>query len=162
MVPTKERITGIERERGAHVWGGGVTMRWERREGRWERGDFPASGHLIIQKMINRKIPIRWKSSFLKPHSQTFSNRNISWFTEDQAFFLAFLWFGSSPTPFFPPPVSKLSLWLGLPVCRRSGLLTEEGGRGWARSQIIRSRKSLALYKSFNTVLFQPSVPLYA
>jgi hypothetical protein len=28
-------------------------------EMRKERGDFPASGHLIIQKMINRKIPIR-------------------------------------------------------------------------------------------------------
>jgi hypothetical protein len=38
-----------------------------------------------------------------------------------------------------PPPVSKLSLFLGLPVCRRSRLLMGEGGGvgGGARSQII-------------------------
>ncbi len=41
--------------------------------------------------------------------------------------FLAFVWFGSSPTP---SPVSKLFLFRGIPVCRRSSLMTGEGGRG--------------------------------
>ncbi len=40
--------------------------------------------------------------------------------------FLAAVWFGSSPTP--PPPVSKLCLFLSLPVCCRSILLTGGGG----------------------------------
>ncbi len=45
--------------------------------------------------------------------------------------FLAFVRFGSSPTSFPPTsPVSKLSLFLSLIVCRRSSLLTGEGGRG--------------------------------
>jgi hypothetical protein len=49
-----------------------------------------------------------------------------------------------------PSPMNKLSLFLSLPVYRRSSLLT--GGREWwARSQIIRPRESLAVYKSFNT-----------
>jgi hypothetical protein len=41
--------------------------------------------------------------------------------------FLAVVGFGSTPTP-FPSPVSKLPLFLSLPMCRRSCLLTEEGG----------------------------------
>ncbi len=40
---------------------------------------------------------------------------------------------------------SKLSLFLGLPLCRRSSLLT--GG-----DQILRLRECLALYKTFNTL----------
>jgi hypothetical protein len=47
--------------------------------------------------------------------------------------------------PLPPSPVSKLTLFLRLPVCRPSSLLTGEGGRGWERSQIIRPRESLAL-----------------
>ncbi len=38
--------------------------------------------------------------------------------------------------PSTPSPVSRLSLFLSLPECRRSRLLTG-GGRGWGRSQII-------------------------
>ncbi len=60
--------------------------------------------------------------------------------------FLAVAWFGSSSTP---SPVSNLSLFLILPVCRRSSINCREGGE--ARSQIIRRQESLALYKSFNT-----------
>ena len=42
-------------------------------------------------------------------------------------------------------PVSKLSLILSLPVCRRSSLLTGKGdGRGWAWSRIIRQQEGLA------------------
>ncbi len=40
-------------------------------------------------------------------------------------FFVFFLSFSVSPSP-----VSKLSLFLSLPVCRRSGLLTGDGRRG--------------------------------
>jgi hypothetical protein len=74
----------------------------------------------------------------------------IEWFIEDQAFLRSY---DSIPSP--PPfsPVSKLSLlFLSLPVCRRSSLLTDEGdGEGvGARSQIIRPRESLGLYKSLN------------
>ena len=46
-----------------------------------------------------------------------------------------------------PSPVSKLSLFLSLFVCRRSSLMTGEGG-----SQIIRRRECLVLYKSFNAL----------
>jgi hypothetical protein len=68
--------------------------------------------------------------------------------------FLAVVWFGSSPLP-----ISKLSLFLGLPVCRPSSLLTGEGReRGWARNQIIRPRESLALYKSFNCFWSTPTL----
>jgi hypothetical protein len=59
-----------------------------------------------------------------------------------------------APRPPYPLyNVSKLALFLSLPVYRRS---SEERG-GWGRSQIIRSRKSLAPYKSFNTLLFDHS-----
>ncbi len=57
---------------------------------------------------------------------------------------------GSSPTPSPKSPISKLSLFLGLLVYHRSRLLTG-GGREWERSQIIRRRESLVLYKLFNT-----------
>jgi hypothetical protein len=51
--------------------------------------------------------------------------------------FLAVVWFGSSLNPSPPFPVTKLSLFLSLPVCRRLSLLTGVGRRGWGRSQII-------------------------
>ncbi len=65
--------------------------------------------------------------------------------------FLTVVWLGSTPNPVPPSPVSKLSLFLRFPVCRRSSLLTGEGGRRWAWSQIIQPRGSLALY-IFNTL----------
>ncbi len=43
--------------------------------------------------------------------------------------FLAVELFGSSPAP-YPSPFSKLSFFLSLPICRRSSLLTGEGGGG--------------------------------
>jgi hypothetical protein len=53
-----------------------------------------------------------------------------------------------------PPPTATLpsSLFLSLPGCRRSSLLIREGW-GWWRSQIIRPRESLLLYKLFYTLL---------
>ncbi len=44
--------------------------------------------------------------------------------------YFSFVWFGSSLTPFPIFPLSKLSLFLSLPVCCRSGLLTGEGVEG--------------------------------
>jgi hypothetical protein len=40
----------------------------------------------------------------------------------------------------------NLSIFLSLPVCRRSRKREEGVGRGWARSRIIRPRESLALW----------------
>ncbi len=58
------------------------------------------------------------------------------WFIEDQAFLRSY---DSDPGPLFVSlPVS---------VCRRSSSLQGEGGRGWARSHIIRPRECPALYK---------------
>jgi hypothetical protein len=62
--------------------------------------------------------------------------------------FLSVLWFGSSPTQYPPTSVSKLSLFLRLPVCRRSSLLTREGG---GRNKIIRRWESLVVHKPSNT-----------
>ncbi len=71
--------------------------------------------------------------------------------------FLAVIWFGSSPNPFPPSTVSKLSLFLSLSVCCRPSLLREWGGwRGEARSQIVRPRESLDLYKEFYTLWCVP------
>jgi hypothetical protein len=65
--------------------------------------------------------------------------------------FVAVVWFGSSPPPPPPSPGSKLSLFLSLPVCSWSSLLSGEGAMGRAMIQIIQPRGSLALYKSCNT-----------
>jgi hypothetical protein len=67
-------------------------------------------------------------------------------FIDDQAVLRSYD-FAPRQTP-APSPVSNLSLFLSLPVCRRSSLLKGMGS-GWARSQIIRLRHSLALYESF-------------
>ncbi len=86
-------------------------------------------------------------------HNETVTEshaENIELFIDDQAFSPSYDLAPPSPTP-----VSKLSLFLSLPVCRRSSLLTGEGGRGWERSQIIRRRESLVIYKSFNTLRSQ-------
>ncbi len=71
--------------------------------------------------------------------------------------FPAVVWFGSSPTALTPhPPVSKLSLFLSLPVCRRSSLLKgEAGGRG-GRGAESYDRENLALYLLFNTLISCP------
>ncbi len=72
--------------------------------------------------------------------------------------FLSIVWFCSSHVP-PPSPASKLSLFLRLPGCCRSSLLTGEGGTGGpVKSQIIRRRECLVLYKSFNTLCSNQSV----
>ncbi len=63
--------------------------------------------------------------------------------------FLAVVLFGSSPTPFDPLPVSKLSLFLSISVCRRR---LSYGGKGVGDEQNHKTARSLALYKSTNTL----------
>ncbi len=67
--------------------------------------------------------------------------------------FLAVAWFGSSPTPSPPSPVSKLSLFLSLPVCRRSSLLTgEEGTQGRRGKEPNQSACSSINHSKFSAV----------
>ncbi len=64
--------------------------------------------------------------------------------------FLAFLWFGSSPTP--SPPVSKFDRRHTGRFSNKDKLLTGRG-EGWGgESKIIRRRESLVIYKSFNAL----------
>ncbi len=75
----------------------------------------------------------------------------IEWFIEDQAFLRSY-----DSTPRTPPPptspVSKSSLFLSLPVCRRSSLLT---GKGAGVEPNHRTARKLGpLY------IFQSSLPL--
>jgi len=60
---------------------------------------------------------------------------SIKLIVEEQAFLPSY----DFAPPILPPPffMSKLSLFLSLPVCRRSRLLVGEGERG-GRSQILR------------------------
>jgi hypothetical protein len=78
-------------------------------------------------------------------------------FIEDQAFSpCRMIWFLNPPPPLSPSPVSKFSLFLSDPLCRRgSSLLTGGLGWGWGRSQILRRRESLVLYKSFNCIFYE-------
>ncbi len=55
------------------------------------------------------------------------------------------------PPPLHPTSVRKLSLFVSLPVCRRSTYWRERGeGGGGCESQIIRPQESLGLHKSFH------------
>jgi len=86
----------------------------------------------------------------LSPNFGGFSPESIQWFIEDQSFLRSY--------NFAPPPVSKLSRLVSLPVFRGLKLLRERGGRG--RSQIKRPGESLVIYKSFNTPWFASSLTL--
>ncbi len=46
------------------------------------------------------------------------------------------------PRPLPPSPVNKLSLFLSLPVCCRSSLLTGERGRVWGRAKSYNGEKA--------------------
>jgi hypothetical protein len=65
--------------------------------------------------------------------------------------FLAIVWLGSSPNLSFSP-ISKLDPRHTGRLRNRTTCWQERGKRGWGRSQIIRRRESLVLYKSFNTL----------
>ncbi len=80
---------------------------------------------------------------------RTWRSESIEWFIEGQAFLPS-----CYSAPRQPPslsPVSKLPLFLSLPLCCRSSLLTGEGVRGWARSKIMRQRRT---WPSINHSIF--------
>ncbi len=111
-------------------------------------GSQPICGSPVLIKLDQAVVNIleAWRSAALK-HTQIscmWVNRE-NWMIYRGPGSLAVVWFGSTPTP---SPVSKLPLFLSLPMCRRSSLLTEEG-RGWMWRRIIQPQESLALYKSF-------------
>ncbi len=73
--------------------------------------------------------------------------------------FLAVVRFGSSPTPF--PPLSRrqvVSLSQCSFVCRRSSLLTEEGGR---RGEVEREKARPSIYTSILSGLDEPRRGLF-
>jgi hypothetical protein len=97
----------------------------------------------LSERCVHFKIRIGWVYEAL--HTE-----HIELFIEDQAF----LWsYDSAPRP-PPPPLSHLQL---VSLCQSSCVspieLTDRR-RGWARSQIIRQRGSLTLYKILNTIDF--------
>jgi hypothetical protein len=72
---------------------------------------------------------------------------------QDQAFLRSYDSAPCSPLP--PLPVVKLSLFLSLPVYRRSSLLTGEGeGMGVGEEPNYTTARSLTHYKLFNTLSF--------
>ncbi len=75
--------------------------------------------------------------------------------------FLAVVWFDSSPTP---SPLSRQQVVsLSQSSCVSPIELTDgRGGRGWGRSQNIRKRECLILYKSFNSIWFVNDWTVYA
>jgi hypothetical protein len=56
------------------------------------------------------------------------------------------------PHPLLPYSVKKLSFSLSLSVSLLELTDGNEGARRWGRSQSIRRRESIVLYKSFNTL----------
>jgi hypothetical protein len=73
-------------------------------------------------------------------------SKSIEQFIEDLTFSPSYDL--APPPPPYPLTSQKFVPLSQSPVCRRSSLLTGEGGR----SQIKRRRESLVLYKSFNTL----------
>ncbi len=80
--------------------------------------------------------------------TESLAPKSIEWFIEGQVFLRRLI------RPFPTSPVSKLSLFFSLSVFRRSRLWWEKGG-GSGRGAVPydhETAKSLALYKSFNTL----------
>ncbi len=77
----------------------------------------------------------------------------IEWLIEGQAFSRSFS-FAPRPPPLPPSPVRNLDRRHTGRLRKRGNFLKGEGGRGWARSRIIRPQKSLVLYKSFFNTLW--------
>jgi hypothetical protein len=71
-------------------------------------------------------------------------------------------WFYST-TPLSPPLPSAICLSFSVCLCVAGPAYWGDRGRGWAWSRIIRQQRSLALYKSFNTLwcvcVFRLSLP---
>jgi hypothetical protein len=75
------------------------------------------------------------------------NTESIEWLMEDQAFL------GSYDSAARPPPLSRQQVGsLSQSPCVSRVELTDGGRKGWVRSQIIRLREGLALYKQFNNL----------
>ncbi len=106
----------------------------------------------ILSKTYNF-APVHCKQNYETVPWRTFRLIKLQWIVSVREYWMiyrgpdfpAVVWFGSSPNP-SPPP-------LFLCAAGRA-YLREKGGRD-TRSQIIRPRGSLALYKSFSTLWFQ-------
>jgi len=85
---------------------------------KWTRGApckyKPGLIYFFLKSMDNEIIPFQLKSRLFDPKSRLFG--------------------------FLRSPGSKLSLFLSLPLCRRSNFLTRGRGDVWAWSQMIRPR----------------------
>ncbi len=75
----------------------------------------------------------------------------IEWIQKGQGF-LAIVWFGSSPTCSPPLPSVSSTGDTQQDHEKKTSCWRERGGRGWARSGIIRTQEYLVLYKLFNTL----------
>jgi hypothetical protein len=95
-----------------------------------------------------RKCCRVWRNSFRQ--RRYISQCREYWMIYRGLGFLVIEWFSSSPNPH--SLVSELSLFLSIPVCRRSSWMTGEGRQVWGRNQIIRRRESHVLYRSFITL----------
>ncbi len=99
---------------------------------------------------LSRVLKRIWKNE------QVFVTRKFIWTLREYWMinrwpgFLAVVWFGSSPSPFSPFPVSNLSLFLSLPVCHRSSLLTGNGGKGWGLGRGAKSYDRNTAWPSIN------------
>ncbi len=93
-----------------------------------------------------------FSDSLRERHCNTVNNMDISFLS----FHLCYR-FGSSPTPFHAPLPSAFCLSFTVFLCVAvRAYCRESRGRWWRRSQIIRPRESLVLYKSFNTLFYAP------
>ncbi len=109
--------------------------------------------HALLQRLVIFTIisGLPWgQSSHLY---WKFRPESIKWFIENQALLPSD---DLAPPPPGPSPVGKMSLFLSLPVCRRSSLL--RAGRGDEPITNHMTARMLVLYKSFNTPWFRPSV----
>jgi hypothetical protein len=93
--------------------------------------------------------------AFLISRSKRFSQRVLNISSRTRVSQRRIIWLLPPTSP--PFLVSKLSLFLSLPVCRRSSLLTEGGGGGGGGPIPYDGKNAHCpvLYKSFNTLCFR-------
>ncbi len=100
------------------------------------------------QKLQKKRIKTRIKKT-IRP--EILQNREL-WVIYRGPDHLAVVWFGSPPTPLLPTLLSETCLSFSVFLCIAGRHFWRESEGGWAKSQIIRRRESLALYKSFNVL----------
>ncbi len=115
------------------------------------------AAQFLFWEYINRNFFAVWLTSsgglyYLHPKGIRVKPESIQWFIEDQAFSRSYD-FDLAPSQPSSPLSHQQVVSLSHSSCASPVELTDgRGGRGWWRSQIIRPRESLVLYKSFNTL----------